>query len=146
MSRPVYTTIDQVKAKLPQTFLVEALDDDRDGMIDEDVWSAVAEEAADQVDARLGQRYATPFDLLALPAPAKSASLLFCLETLYLRRGYGTEESNPFLASARAARKELEAIGAGDKALSPTAEKPRPSVAVFGEPAKTTSASGSLST
>lgn len=146
MSRVVYTTIDQVKAKLPQTFVVESLDDDRDGLLDDEVWTAVAEEAADQVDARLGQRYAVPFDLTDLPAPAKSASLLFVLETLYLRRGYGTEENNPFLNSARAARKELEMIGKGEKQLTPTAARPRPSVAVFTEPARTSSANGNLST
>lgn len=146
MSRVVYTTLDQVQAKLPMDFIIEALDDDKDGQIDAEVWDLVAADAADQVDARLGQRYATPFSLDALPAPAKSASLLFVLETLYQRRGYGTTENNPFLASARAARTELEAIGSGDKQLTPTAQRPRPSVAVFREPARTTSSQGSLAT
>jgi hypothetical protein len=146
MPRIVYTSQEQAKAKVPEAFLVEALDDDRDGMIDDDVWTAVAEEAADQVDARLGQRYAVPFPADAIPAPARHASLLFVLETLYLRRGFGTEENNPFLNSARAARKELEAIGSGQKPLTPESQKPRPSVAVFTEPARTTSSAGHLST
>lgn len=145
MPRVVYTTLDQVQAKLPYDFIVEALDDDKDGLADDAVWDLVAADAADQVDARLGQRYATPFTTDNLPAPAKSASLLFVLETLYQRRGYGTQENNPFLLSARAARAELEKIGSGEKQMSPTAQRPRPSVAVFTEPARTTSASGNLS-
>lgn len=145
MPRIHYTTLDQVQAKLPMDFIIEALDDDKDGQVDAAVWDLVADDAADQVDARLGQRYATPFALDALPAPAKSASLLFVLETLYQRRGYGTLENNPFLASARAARTELEAIGKGDKQLTPQAQRPRPSVAVYGEKSRTTSAAGSIS-
>lgn len=145
MSRPVYTTLEQVKAKLPLDFIIEALDDDKDGMIDSEVWEAVAADAADAVDGRIGQRYPTPLTG-DIPAIARSASLLFVLETLYQRRGFGSTENNPFLDSARAARAELSKIGAGDIPLTPTAQKPRPSVAVFREPARTTSAHGSLST
>jgi hypothetical protein len=146
MPRVLYTTLDQVQAKLPMDFITEALDDDKDGMVDTTVWDLVAADAAEQVDGRLGMRYATPFDPATLPATAKSASLLFVLETLYQRRGFGTEETNPFLTAARAARKELEAIGNGEKPLMPTAQRPRPSVAVFTEPARTTSSHGSLAT
>lgn len=145
MSRPTYTTLAQIKAKLPHEFVVEALDDDKDGVMDEDVLAAVLEDAASQVDARLGQRYAVPFDPDDLPAIVSSSSLMFVLETLYQRRGYGTEENNPFLASARAARRKLEEIGMGTGQLTPGAQRPRPSVAVFGEPSKTTSANGNLS-
>lgn len=144
MSRVVYTLIDQVKAKLPYDFIVEALDDDKDGLIDEDVWTAVAEDAADQVDDRLGQRYTVPFDPANLSAKVRASSLLFVLETLHLRRGFGTEENNPFLNSARAARKELSAIGNGEVPLTPTAEKPRKSISTVTEPARTSSAHGYL--
>lgn len=145
MSRPTYTTLSQIKAKLPAAFVAEALDDDGDGAIDEDVLTAVLEDAASQVDARLGQRYAVPFDTADLPAIVDSSSLLLVCETLYLRRGFGTEENNPFLASARAARKKLEEIGNGEGQLTPEAQRPKKSVAVFGEPSKTTSANGNLS-
>lgn len=145
MPRPVYTTLAQVKAKLPHEFVIEALDDDKDGVIDDEVWDAVAEDAADQVDSRLGQRYATPFPADDTPAIARSSSLLFVLETLYQRRGYGTEENNPFLVSARAARKDLAEIGAGARPLVPGATKPKSSVATFTEPARTTSSHNHLS-
>jgi hypothetical protein len=145
MSRPVYTTLDQVKAKLPIEFITQALDDDGDAVIDADVWTAVAEEAADQVDERLGMRYAVPFDPANLSAKVRSSSLMFVLETLYLRRGFGTEETNPFLNSARAARKELTAIGNGDMPLTPEAERPRKSVSTVTEPARSSSKAGNLS-
>ena len=109
MPRPVYTTLAQVTAKLPNDFIVQALDDDKDGLLDEDVWAAVAADAADQVDDRLGQRYSVPFDPANLSAKVRASSLMFVLETLYLRRGFGTEETNPFLHSARAARKDDKA-------------------------------------
>ena len=70
---------------------------------------------------------------------------MFVLETLYLRRGFGTEETNPFLNSARAARKELTAIGNGEMPLTPEAERPRKSVSIVTEPARTSSAFGNLS-
>ena len=145
MPRLTYTTLDQVKAKLPADFLLEALDDDKDGLTDADVWQAVAEDAADPVDARLGKRYAVPFDPLALEPIVKSSSLLFVLETLYQRRGYGTEETNPYLVSARAARKELNEIGDGKVPLTPEQKRPHRSVSVVTEPARTSSAHGHLS-
>lgn len=145
MSRPVYTTLEQVKAKLPYDFLVEALDDDKDGLPDTEVWTAVAEDAADQVDARLGKRYSVPFDPAALEPIVKSSSLIFVLETLYQRRGYGGEDNNPYLVSARAARKELNQIGDGEVPLTPEQQRPRRSVSTVTEPARTSSARGHLS-
>lgn len=145
MSRVVYTTFSQIKAKLPHDFVVEALDDDKDGEIDQDVLDLVLETAADEVDSRLGQRYAVPFDPADLPAIVSSASLVLVLETLYVRRGFGNAENNPFFTNAAETRRKLDKIGNGEGQLTPTAQRPRPSVAVFGEPAKTTSSSGNLS-
>lgn len=145
MPRLLYTTLAEVKAKLPYEFIVEALDDDKDGVVDEDVWEAVAADAADQVDARLGKRYAVPFNPESLEPIVKSSALIFVLETLYQRRGFATLENNPFLASARAARAELNQIGAGEVPLTPEAKKPKQSVMTLTEPARTSSRSGYLS-
>jgi hypothetical protein len=145
MPRPVYTLLAQVKAKLPYEFIVEALDDDRDGMIDDEVWQAVCEDAATQVDSRMGKRYPVPFDPAELPPIIESSALMFVLETLYQRRGYGTEENNPFLSAARAARKELTEIGNGEQPFMPAAQKPRQSVMAVTERARTSSRQGHLS-
>ena len=143
--RVTYTTLAEVKAKLPYDFIIEALDDDKDGLMDEDVLTAVLEDAANQVDARLGKRYSVPFNPAALEPIISSSSLMFVLETLYQRRGYGTEENNPFLASARAARAELNEIGNGAVPLTPVAQKPRQSISIVTEPARTSSQRGYLS-
>lgn len=144
MPRPLYTTLAQVTAKLPNDFIVQALDDDKDGLIDEDVWAAVAADAADQVDDRLGQRYSVPFDPANLSAKVRASSLMFVLESLYLRRGFGTEDTNPFINSARAARRELSAIGNGEVPLTPDAVKPNRTVMAVTEPARSSSAGGYL--
>lgn len=145
MSRPVYTTLAEVKAQLPLDFITQALDDASSGTIDPALWQAIAENAARQVDARLGKRYAVPFDPDNLEAVVAESSLTFVLETLYLRRGFGTAETNPFLQKANEARKELAAIGNGTTPLTPEKVRPRPSVSVVSEPARTTSSAGSLS-
>lgn len=145
MSRPVYTAETDVLARMPLSLFTECLDDDGDGLRDAAVWLAVAEDAARTVDGYLGQRYAVPFDPANAPATVFQASLLFVLETLYLRRGKGTEETNPWLVPARAMRRKLEAIGTGEQALTPASIKPRPSVATFTEPARTSSRHGHTS-
>jgi hypothetical protein len=145
MPRPVYTTFAQVTAEIPADFATEALDDDKDGVADEAVWIAVTENAANQVDARIGKRYPTPLDPEDLPAAATQASLLFVLESLYRRRGFGTEETNPFLVSARAARKDLDRIGDGESPLTPAAQAPKRSVMTFTEPSRTHNSAGNLS-
>lgn len=145
MPRPVYTTLDQVTTKLPYQFVVEALDDESSGTMNEETWQLVAEDAADQVDSRLGKRYAVPFDPAALEPVVRTAALMFCLETLYLRRGFGTAENNPYMTSAVAARAELDRIGNGDTPLTPAARKPLASVMVISEPARTSSRAGYLS-
>ena len=149
MARVTYTTLDQVKSKLPHDFVTDALDDNKDGMIDTEVWQSVAEDAAQQVDARLGKRYAVPFDPKKIEAVVADASLIFILETLYLRRGYGIgygeHANNPFISKADAARKELAAIGNGDTPLTPSAQQPQPSAMTFTDPARTSSRHGSIS-
>jgi len=139
-----YTTLAQVYAKLPSNFVLEALDDDRDGELDSSVWDAVAEGAAREVDGLLAMRYPTPF-AGDLPAVVVNASLYFVLETLYERRGH-TGENNPYQKRADDERKNLRDIGAGKLPLTPSTVKKTPSVSAVTEPARTSSASGNLST
>lgn len=138
-----YTSLSQVFAKLPEQFVIEALDDDRDGELDEDVWEAVADGASREVDGFLAMKYSVPFTG-DLPAVVVTASLYFVMETLYDRRSF-TGEKNPYMARAEAERKKLRDIGNGDLPLMPTIVKKTPSVSVVAEQAKTSSAFGSLS-
>jgi hypothetical protein len=146
MSRPLYFTLDDVTAKVPEATVTEALDDDRDGLLDDSAWLAVAGAACNEVDSSLGQRYATPFPATPNTPPlVKHAALLFFWESLYLRRGFGSKDTNPFLAQADAMRGKLDQIADGRAPLTPTAEKPRQSVTAVTEPARTSSAAGNLS-
>lgn len=139
-----YTTQAEVSAKLPAQFLLEALDDDRDGEIDADVWEAVANGAAREVDGFLGMRFAVPFTG-DIPAVVVTASLYLVMETLYERRGYSGEK-NPYTERAEMERKKLRDIGGGKLPLTPEIVKATRSVSAITEPARTSSASGNLST
>lgn len=136
-----YITQADILPDLPTGFLVEALDDDNDGIADVDIWDAVATRATEAVDSFLSGRYATPFSA-PVPPIAKEAARVFALETLYLRRGYHSDEANPWRRSATALRNKLIKIGNGDAPLTPTAEKPGGSVSIVSEPAKTSSRYG----
>lgn len=120
---------------LPPAFVAEALDDDRDGSADSGVWDAVEEDAAGQIDSRLGGRYSVPFTA-PLPAVVVEAAKVFACELLYQRRGM-SGEANPWTARANAMRKRLEAIGDGSQPLTPTTTKVRPPVSVISTPAVT---------
>ena len=142
MANP-YTTLDQVTAKLPLQFVTEALDDDGDGLLDAEVWEAVADGAARDVDGLLAMRYDVPFTA-PLPAVVVTASLCFVMESLYDRRGL-TGEKNPYLKRAEDERKKLRDIGSGKLPLTPERVKKTPSVSVVTEPARTSSKHGHLS-
>ncbi len=144
--RPLYLTLDDVSANVPAALLLEALDDNADGQIDQPVWAQVAASACNEVDGTLGQRYPVPFPAApATPALVAAAAILFASEMLYLRRGHGTKETNPFLTRADAMRSKLDLIAEGRLALTPTTLRPRPSVSAITEPARTSSAAGALS-
>ncbi len=147
MPRPLYFLRTEIAATVGARAMLEALDDDGDGVLDEAVWDAVAAAACNEVDGILGQRYATPFAAAPdAPSLIAAAAAIFCCETLYLRRGFGDAKTNPFLTRADAIRTKLDDIAAGRAPLTPTAIRPRPSVSVVTEPARTSSAAGSLST
>lgn len=139
-----YHTRASVAGSIPPDFLLEALDDDRDGIEDAGLYDVIAENASNEVDAFLGARIAVP---MATPAPiAVQASRVFCLETLYARRGYSekTDPPNPWAVQAKALRERLGRIASGEEPLEADRSE-APIVAVY-EPSRTTSASGRLGT
>jgi len=144
-----YFTRSSVTAKVPPKFLLQALDDDGDGIEDDGLWDAIAEDACDAVDSFLGGRFAVPFAEGSVPALAAEAAKLFALETLYQRRGYerDTEPPNPWSNAASAIRARLKRIAAGDEPLMPeggAGAVPGSSVQVVTEESRTTSRSGRM--
>jgi hypothetical protein len=144
-----YVDRSQVEAKLPPQFLLQALDDDGDGLEDEGVWDAIAAEADEAVEGFLEGRYAIPFAEGSVPRIVSNAAKLFALETLYMRRGYSkdTDPPNPWAAAATAMRARLARIGAGEEPLHPdtgVGGAPGDTVVVVTEPSRTTSSSGRM--
>lgn len=140
-----YFTKSDITIELPTEFLTEGLDDNADGAEDPGLWDALVASASRRVDSRLGQRYHVPFTG-TIPALVKEAAIIFALDILYRRRGYGTEESNPWMTASIAMEKKLTRIGNDEEPLTPTKQEARPSVSAITEPARTTSHSGYLST
>ncbi len=127
---------------IPNTHLTEALDDDQDGQPDPGVFDSVADTVSRDIDARLGQRYTTPF-IYPYPAVVVYAARLLALEALYARRGQ-KDDKNPYGKQADAQRIKLDAIGAGAQPLQPGQQRAAPSATAITAPAATNPGAGQL--
>jgi phage gp36-like protein len=95
--------------------LVEALDDDGDGKIDDGLISRICQRASDAVDSFLSGRYIVP--LSPVPKLAVEASTIFACEIIYNRRRQATDEKNPYTSRANTFREELKDIADRKKSL-----------------------------
>jgi len=140
---PYHTRDSIAKADIPPSFLLDALDDDRDGVEDAGLYDQLAENASAEVDGYLEGRYGVPFTA-PLPALVVTASRIFCLEGLYARRGFTrkSDPPNPWTGRADDIRKRLDRIAAGEEPLF--VDKSGPSVDVVTEPSRTHSAGGRM--
>jgi hypothetical protein len=109
-----YTTQAQLETEIPPPHLIEALDDDGDGVADAGQLDAVIASASQAVDALLSPRFSVPFADPA-PAPVREAAFAFAGEKIYLRRPQG--ERNPFKTRADFWREHLAKIGRGEAEL-----------------------------
>jgi phage gp36-like protein len=132
-----YIQLTDLKGKIPTDKLIQALDDNEDGAIDNDVWAQIQSDVQVEIDGFLGQRYATPF-IDPLPAVVKSAARVFAIEAVYERRNLLSEKS-PERVAAQNTRKKLAAIAAGDEPLAPEQQRAKPSGVVISEKSKTQS-------
>ncbi len=130
-----YVTKADLDGLIPPQFLLEALDDDQDGQEDAGLWDKIAQQAADAVDALLGQRYTVPF-AAPLPPLVTQAARVFAASALYRRRGH-TDERNPFAKEGERLSTKLSRIGQGLEPLTPGADRAEDSVSVISEDAKT---------
>lgn len=139
-----YFTRKSVEGKIPPEFLLDALDDNRDGVEDPGIYDAVAENACTAVDAFLGSRWPVPFPAGSVPPLARQAALVFALEELYQRRGWSenTSPPNPWSAQANALRTRLGRISAGEEPLRPDGDGVP--VGTVTEPSRTTSKAGRM--
>lgn len=133
-----YITYQDAAALIPGDFLLEALDDDRDGV--PEAWATVQAAAERAVDALLGLRYTTPFPPPA-PAIVREAALIFACEACYLRRGV---REHPFTERAKQLSLLLARIASGELPLDPAIQRAAPSVSIITEPSRTHSATTSI--
>lgn len=110
-----YLSLSDLNGQIPPQFLVQALDDDNDGVVD--AWDAVKAIVQEEVDSLLEGRFAVPLTFDPLPKIIKRAAVAFACELCYRRRGTADAE-NPWKGRADAFRKTLGMISTGDLKLS----------------------------
>lgn len=110
-----YLSLSDLDGHIPAQFLIQALDDDNDQVIDAAVWAKVLAAAEEEVDSFLEGRFTLP--LVTVPKLIKQAALAFVCELLYRRRGT-PDETNPWKKQADGLRKRLSQVQAGDFKLS----------------------------
>lgn len=130
----MYTSLEQIKARIPADLLTQALSDSDGVEIDEAIWLQVYTAAALAIDGAIGGRYSTPL-AGTIPAVIQDAACTFCCELIYQRRGVPPEQ-NPWSAHARECRQRLIAIGAGTQPLSVSSPKARPAGSIVSQPSR----------
>jgi phage gp36-like protein len=137
-----YVAQTDLKGKIPDDLLLQALDDNNDGVADDGVWDQIAADVDKAINGPLEGRYTVP---LAAPYPSvvQDAAVVFACEAIYMRRGLAGDQ-NPWIKRADALRKRLEAIGNGDQPLTATATPAKSGGAVIGESARLYDESGRL--
>jgi phage gp36-like protein len=111
-----YTTQERIQARIPAAILNDALDDDKDGAIDEDVLAEILQAASDAVDAMIGMTVTVP--MTDPPAAVTESAFCFACEMIYDRRQ--VTEKNPYRPQADAWRKTLGLVAEGKLSLSAT--------------------------
>jgi phage gp36-like protein len=124
-----------LKGKVPNDLLLQALDDNADGVEDDGVWDSIAADVDRAIDGRLEGRYTVPL-AAPLPAVVAEAAIVFAAEAVYMRRGLAGDQ-NPWTKQADAFRKRLEAIGAGEQTLKNDLAPVKSGGAVISEPSRT---------
>jgi len=133
-----------VNARIPGPYLVQALDDNGDGVADNDVWLGVKNAVETEINGTLGQRFKTPF-INPVPAIVLDSARVLACDMLYKRRGIADKE-NPWSKQAADFRARLADIVAGKQPLTPDLNRAQPSVSVVSEKSKTTSSQAKIST
>jgi hypothetical protein len=138
----VYVQLTQL-VLVPASFLVQALNDPpaqtgqavfKPTQADPTIWAGIQGDVGNQIEGRLGQRYATPF-ASPFPAVVSDAALILAYEAVYARRV--GEDKNPFSTRATAMREKLDLIGEGKQPLTPLLNRQDPSGNVIGSRAVT---------
>jgi len=129
-----YAVRTDIETEIPPAFLVEALDDDADGIEDAGLWDAINAAVDAEIEGYLSRRY--PLPLADVPPSLRAGAAALVLEKLHGRRGKSGDK-NPATKRAADFRKMLEAIASGDAALEAGKTNARPPVSIISESAGT---------
>jgi phage gp36-like protein len=135
-----YVEQSDLKGLIPEEYLTEGLDDDQSGVADTGVWPSVQQAVADDIDGRIGGRFATPLD--PVPAIVKAAAKAIALMFVYRRRGVA-DDQNPWAKDGKAWQDKLDLIGEGKAPLVPS-EEAADAGEVVNEAARSTESSGRM--
>jgi len=127
-------TIDDLAGCMPEQQLISALDDDRDGAVDEKAFSAALASANARAEAVFGGVVPPQY-----AATADYAVKVFLLDLLYRRHGDG-DGKNPWIREAEAQEARLRALAAGTEAIDASSDG-----VVISKSAKIYNASGVMS-
>jgi len=117
---------------IPESFAIEALDDDSDGTAE--MWDTVRDAAEDAVDGYLEGRYPVPVSTSQVPSLVKRSAVLFCAADCFNRRGEG--ERFPHKRELASRMQSLEKIRDGQTQLTPGKRSAKPRGAVLSERSK----------
>jgi phage gp36-like protein len=118
---PDYTTLEALRALIPEPFLTEGLDDDHDGVVD--AWPGVLASITIYIDGVLSVAYSTPFD--PVPKVVSMVALTLAAEAVFARRDIPADK-NPHTNNAKAMRDLLLRIAKGDVKLSAASPEAAP--------------------
>lgn len=115
-----YVTQAELISLLPAAFVLEALDDDGDGV--PDAAEAVCIMASNKVDSFLENRYLTPIPVATAPALVIAAAVHFAVGLCWKRRGKA--DSNPYKDDLASLEKQMTKIRDGQQDLDLTSRVP----------------------
>ncbi|MCX7047980.1 MAG: DUF1320 domain-containing protein [Candidatus Sumerlaeota bacterium] len=105
----MYSSLDDLVARLGADAVIALADDDGDSVVDETVITAAISDTDAEINARLAGRYVVPLE--SAPDAILYLSAILALERLYARRQ--TTPPDNFRLLAQEARQMLEALASG---------------------------------
>lgn len=109
-------TIEDLTGDMPEQKIIEALDDDGDGIADETAFRAVLASANERAAAIFGGEVPAQYSVAA-----GHSVRVFALDLLYRRRGVA-DEANPWSKLAEEEATRLRALASGTEAIDASSD------------------------
>ena len=140
--RPIYFSRAELAGLVPAQFILQALDDNGDGVEDDGAFDILCQHACDDVDALCSPLFTVPF-ADPFPVLVKQAAHTFAAALLYRRRGI-EDQKNPFAKDARELAAKITRIVQKAEPVPKDFPVSVPTVSAITEKSKTFSTGGWL--